>query len=143
MRDVPSAALGLLRQFEGLRLRAYRCPAGRWTIGYGHTEHARGGQALTKSEAETLLLSDATETLLFIEKVVRVPLNDNQMAALICFVFNIGIGAFSSSTLLKKLNDGDYLSVPEELMRWVKVGEVTLPGLVKRRAAEVALWRGE
>lgn len=140
-RHINEAGLTLLRTFEGLALEPYRCPAGRWTIGYGHTETARPGQRLTADQAELLLRRDLTVFERAIAALVHVPLNDNQFGALVCFAFNVGVSAVSRSSLLKKLNAGDYASVPGELMRWCKVSGIELDGLKRRRHAEGALWK--
>lgn len=130
---------------EGLRLVAYRCPAGVWTIGYGHTgKDVYPGLRITVERAEELLERDLTQAATTVLRLVRVPLTAPQAAALADFVFNIGDGNFATSTLLRKLNAGNYAAVPAELRRWTK-GRVNgvlteLPGLVKRREANVKLW---
>lgn len=145
-RKINAAGLKLVQKFEGLKLDAYLCPAGIWTIGYGHTKSVKKGNKITADEANNLLAQDLAECGAQIQKYVRVPLHDNQFAALASFVFNAGLGSLLASTLLKRLNNGDYDCVPSELSRWVKAKnpktgkKVTLPGLVKRRAAEGQLW---
>ncbi len=139
-RRINAAGLALIKAYEGLSLRAYRCPAGLWTIGYGHTATATPGQELREEQADALLLHDLRGFEKAVAELVQVPLNDNQFAALVSLVFNIGIAAFSRSTLLKRLNAGDYDKVPGELMRWTKTGTLELPGLVRRRTAEGDLW---
>jgi len=116
-----------------------------WTIGYGHTATAgepkpRAGMVITAAEAESILLKDLTQYEAAVESLVKVELNDNQFAALVSFAFNVGIGAFKDSTLLKKLNQGDFNAVPTELMKWTKAGGKKLQGLVNRRQAEGYLW---
>lgn len=138
----PEAALALLRRYEGLRLRAYRCPAGQWTIGYGHTgADVWEGKAVTAAQAEALLEADLRQAMETVGKRVRVSLTGNQCAALACFVFNIGAGAFADSTLLKHLNRGWYEQVPAQLLRWTKAAGKDMPGLVARRRAEADLWK--
>lgn len=145
-RDINSAGIKLVQNFEGLKLEAYLCPAGVWTIGYGHTKGVKKGDIITQAEADKLLAQDLGQCGEQVEKCVRVPLHDNQFAALASFVFNAGIGSLLSSTLLRRLNNGDYDCVPSELAKWVKAinpktgKKVALPGLVKRRAAEGQLW---
>lgn len=145
-RKVNSAGIKLVQTFEGLKLEAYTCPAGIWTIGYGHTKGVKKGDKITDAEAEKILAQDLAQCGEQIEKCVNVPLNDNQFAALASFVFNVGIGSLTASSLLRRLNHGDYDCVPSELCKWVKASnpktgkKVTLPGLVKRRAAEGQLW---
>lgn len=114
---------------------------GTLTIGYGSTgAHVRPGTTITEAEASELLLDDLDRFERAVERKVVVPLNDNQFAALVSFCFNVGEGAFSGSTLLKKLNKGDYASVPAELAKWVTSKGKRLQGLVNRRAAEAGLW---
>lgn len=139
-RSVNPAGLALLRQFEGLRLNAYRCPAGIWTIGYGHTSGVTPRQTITNQEAEELLIQDVSITAAAVEVLVQVPLNDNQFSALCCFAFNVGTNALAGSTLLRLLNRGWYSQVPAQWMRWTKANGRDLPGLRARRIAEAALW---
>lgn len=130
----------LIKQWEGLRLVAYRCPAGVWTIGYGHTRTAEEGMRITEQQAVDLLDQDLRIVAAQVRRLVHVPLTQHQFDALCSFVFNVGAGAFQRSTLRRKLNEGDYESVPDELMRWVYSKGTRLPGLVNRRAAEAGLW---
>jgi lysozyme len=145
-RKINSAGIKLVQKFEGLKLEAYLCPAGVWTIGYGHTKGVKKGDKITQAEADSLLSQDLSQFGEHVEKHVRVPLHDNQFAALTSFAFNAGVGSLTSSTLLRRLNRGDYDCVPSELSKWVKATnpktgkKVALPGLVKRRAAEGQLW---
>ncbi len=140
-RAIPPAALTLIKRFEGRSLQAYRCPAGKLTIGYGHTgPDVCDGQTILPDVAETLLLQDAGRVGIAIEKAVTVPLTDNEFAALICFTFNVGVGNFLRSSLLIILNQGCYEFVPLQLVRWNRAGGEVMGGLSRRRAAEVALW---
>lgn len=136
----------LIKDFEGERLGAYLCPAGVWTIGYGHTDAAGPpkvvpGMVITKREAEDILRRDLLKYEVAVEKAVKVPLKPNQFDALVSFCYNVGTGAFNKSTLVKKLNRGDYDAVPAELMKWNKANGKELAGLTRRRRAEAALWR--
>ena len=145
--NTSKAGLDLIKQFEGLRLKAYKCPADVWTIGYGHTSAAgqpavKSGMSITEAQANKILASDLGQYEDAINNSVKVDLTQNQFDALVSFVYNVGIGAFQKSTLLKKLNAGQYDAVPGELMKWTKGGGKELPGLVRRRRAEAALWRG-
>ena len=141
---VPREAIDLIKEFEGLRLNAYLCPAGVWTIGYGHTRTARAGMRITKDQADLLLADDITRVVSSMMRHIRVPLDNYQYGALVSFVFNVGIGAFLGSTLLRLLNDNRHDLVPQQLMRWNKATidgkRVELPGLTRRRAAEAQLW---
>jgi lysozyme len=140
-----SDCIELIKEFESLELKAYYCPAGVLTIGYGHTgADVYEGLAISQSQAVQLLTEDmdlfTTHTL----RVVKVPLLQNQLDALISFTFNTGITALSTSTLLRKLNAGDTQSAAMEFERWVKGdGGVVLPGLVRRRKAEKCMFLGQ
>lgn len=143
-RKVNIDTIELIKHFEGFRELAYLCPAGIWTIGYGHTGPEVTPYAKVTIEfAEELLDADLMKFERGVSQSVTVPLTDNQYGALVAFAFNVGIAAFKKSTLLKKLNTGDYAAVPVELARWTKAGGVELPGLVKRRKAEAALFMSE
>ena len=144
-RQISKHGLEKLKQWEGLRTKAYQDSKGEWTIGYGHTANAGGlkpvkGMVITKEDAESLLLKDLTQFEAAVENNVKVKLNDNEFAALVSFAFNVGIGAFKSSTLLKKLNNGNFDAVPSELMKWIYTGKTKNQGLVNRRRAEGYLW---
>lgn len=130
-----------LKQWEGLRLTAYKDSGGVLTIGYGHTgPDVKAGMTITEAQAEMLLMRDLSRFEQSVERSVKVPLTDNQFGALVSFAYNVGTSAFEGSTLLKKLNAGDYSSVPSQLARWNKVGGKVLAGLTNRRAAEAGLW---
>lgn len=134
----------LIVSYEGERLTSYKDTGGIWTIGVGHTSDekfkVKAGQTITKEFSRELLRHDLKEAEHFVDTLVKVPINENQRGALVSFVFNLGGGAFKGSTLLRKLNAGNYNAVPTELMKWVNDGGVRLKGLVRRRAAEGALW---
>lgn len=139
-------AIELIKESEGLRLNAYRCSAGVLTIGYGHTKDVREGIRITEAEADTLLRMDVVDCEDTVNKYVKVPLNQNQFDALVDFVFNFGETKFRYSTLLKKLNDGNYKEASEEILRWNKAFDpkrkvyVELAGLTKRRNKEKELF---
>ena len=144
-RQISPHGLAKLKQWEGLKTKAYKDSGGVWTIGYGHTATAgepkpRAGMVITAAEAESILLKDLTQYEAAVESLVKVELNDNQFAALVSFVYNIPLVSFKKSTLLKKLNAGNYDAVPTELMKWTKAGGKKIQGLVNRRRAEGYLW---
>lgn len=145
-RAVNKAGIDLVKQFEGFRAEAYYCPAGKLTIGYGHTRGVSQGDGITENEAEELLLEDLEDAGKVVERLVTEPITDNQFAALASFTFNVGATKLFQSTLLKKLNAGERDAVPAQLKRWTKARHpitgdmVDLPGLVRRRAAEATLW---
>ena len=139
---INTAGLQLVKEFEGLRLDSYLCPAGVWTIGYGSTgDHVYPGQRITEPEAEELLRKDLWRFEDCVSSQVKVSLSDNEYAALVSFAFNCGCGAFQGSTLLRRLNAGEPKPrvFSEELPKWVRGGGKVLPGLVRRRDAEIAL----
>lgn len=133
-------AYALIRRFEGLRLTAYRCPAGVWTIGYGHTSGVVPGMAITASQAEELLAQDVAAA----ERIVnaeRLRLRQCQFDALVSFVFNVGGANFRKSTLLARIKvNADENAIMDEFLRWVYAGGVVLPGLQKRRLKEMRLY---
>ena len=136
--------LDLIKKWEGLRLEAYLCPAGVWTIGYGHIKGVKEGDKINQPQANTLLADDVANVAeSAVNAYVNVPLNQEQFDALASFTFNLGGGNLKSSTLLKKLNDGDYLGAANEFKRWVKAGGKTLNGLVDRREAEAQMFVGK
>lgn len=139
------AGYNLSRKSEGLRLKAYKCPAGIWTIGYGATRYEDGskvkeGDLITKERAEELLKNLMSKFEKSVKRLVQVQLNDNQFSALVDFSYNVGTGNFANSTLLRKLNAGDTIGASKEFERWVYSKGVKLPGLVKRRKAERKLF---
>lgn len=133
----------LLKQFEGLRLNAYRDSAGVLTIGYGSTTDVEPGDSITPEGAERLLREDLKNAERAVEQLVTVPLNANQHAALVSFVFNLGFGNLASSTLLKRLNAGDYQGAQQEFGRWIYANGKVMAGLERRRNAEAQLFGDE
>jgi len=133
----------LIRHFEGCRFDAYLCPAGVWTIGYGHTADVKEGDSIDQEAAEAFLIEDLEKFEQAVTRLVEVPLTQQQFDALVSWTFNLGAGNLAESTLLRKLNNYQYAEVPEQMMRWVKAGGQVLDGLVKRRAAEAALFQNK
>lgn len=133
----------LICDFEGLRLNSYPDPGTGgepFTVGYGHTKGVKPGMKITVAQALEFLRQDVAEFENAIAFLVKVPLNQNQFDALICFTFNVGIGAVKSSTLLKKLNQKDYTEAASQFLRWNKAGGKVMPGLTRRREAEKKLF---
>jgi lysozyme len=138
----------LLKKFEGCKLKAYHCPAGVCTIGYGHTSAAGApqvvdGMTITQAQAEDILKRDIVKYEVAVMDLVKVKLTQNQFDVLVDFAYNAGVGNLKSSTMLKKVNAGDFDAVPAELMKWVKGGGKVLPGLVRRRQAAGAWWSAD
>jgi lysozyme len=150
--------LELLKQWEGFELKVYKDSAGLPTIGVGHlitkSEQSSGNiviagapipyaNGLTDQQVLDLLSQDVQPAESSVNNGVKVELNQNQFDALVSFTFNVGGGSFSSSTLLKVLNQGQYDQVPDQLRRWNKAGGKVVQGLVNRRENEVNLWNGQ
>lgn len=132
--------IDLIKEFEGLYLNAYLCPAKVWTIGYGHTRTAMPGQSISEARARELLREDLAEFERAVGNQVVAPLNQNQFDALVSFAFNLGAGNLARSTLLRRVNMRDYAGAAGEFARWNKAGGKVLNGLTRRRAAEAALF---
>ena len=142
MMQISERGLALIKEFEGLYLKAYRCPAGVPTIGYGHTAGVAMGQTITEQQADEYLRRDVRQFERAVERLVKVPLTQGKFDALVSFAFNLGAGALQSSTLLRLLNSGDYAGAAAQFGRWTKAGGRVLPGLVRRREAERRLFEG-
>lgn len=138
-----SNGLLLVKSFEGLRLNAYRDAVGIWTIGYGTTRGVRPGMRISEDEAENFLQQDLSRFEQAINDAVKVPVNDNQFSALACFTYNVGSGAFRSSTLLRMLNQSDIRGAADQFLRWNRAGGRVLAGLTRRRNAERSLFLGQ
>ncbi|MGF1453850.1 MAG: lysozyme [Alphaproteobacteria bacterium] len=139
------SGVDLIKRFEGCRLEAYLCPAGVWTVGYGHTgADVRAGVRITEDRAEELLREDLQRFEDAVERLVMVPINPNEFSALVSLTYNIGEGNFSKSSCLRYLNQGNRAEAANRIELWNKArvnGELTvLEGLVRRRAAEKALF---
>jgi lysozyme len=141
--------IDLIAHFEGLYLKAYLCPAKIWTIGIGTIRYPNGtpvreGDICTKEEAEEWMRLELEHDVVpAIERLVKVPLNDGQFGALCSLIYNIGQGNFAQSTLLKKLNAGNYVEAADQFLAWVKGGGRILPGLERRRRAERNMFVGK
>ena len=134
-----------IKNFEGLRLNAYLCPARVWTIGYGHTgSEVKKGLVITKEQAEKYFREDVAIHENNVSRLVKVPLTQNRFDALVSFEYNVGYGNFANSTLLRLLNAKKYAQAAEQFTRWVyttvsvngKPKSVALSGLVNRRKRE-------
>jgi lysozyme len=130
-----------LKKLEGCRLAAYQDQGGVWTIGYGHTgPEVRAGLIWTQAQADARLILDLTRFSRGVRGLVQIGIGAHRMAALFVFAFNVGLGAFSGSTLLKAVNAGRWDEVPRELLRWNKIGGIPNRGLLARRQAEIDIW---
>ena len=135
------ACFDLIKRFEGCRLTAYQDVVGVWTIGYGHTEGVGPRDRITVAMAEAWLYGDVRGYGWGVAHLVKVPLAQCQFDALVSFVFNLGVHALQTSTLLQKLNAGDFQGAAAEFIRWDHAGGVELAGLKARRIAECALFK--
>ncbi|ONI60302.1 lysozyme [Candidatus Liberibacter solanacearum] len=139
---MPHLLIDLVKGFEGLRLTAYRCPAGIWTIGYGHTGNdVFENLAITEQQAESLLKQDVSKTLVQVFKASPILINigDSRISAIGDFVFNLGIGRYRNSTLRKCVDAEDWMDASHEIRKWVFAGGKKLKGLVIRREVEAEL----
>lgn len=133
--------LDLIKSFEGLELKAYKCPADVLTIGYGHTgSDVKEGQVITQQQAEDLLKKDVEKFEKGVLSLVKVKINENEFSALVSFAYNLGLGNLKQSTLLNSLNKLQRESAANEFLRWNKAGGKVLAGLTRRREAEKALF---
>lgn len=135
-----TAASKIVGQEEGCSLVSYQDSRGVWTVGYGHIRGVGPNMHITQAQADAWRLEDLQETAGYVQADVKVPLNPNQLNALISFTFNEGEGHLRSSTLLFKLNQGDFVGAAAEFQKWVKVRGNIVAGLVNRRKLEQELF---
>lgn len=146
--NTSARGIALIQQFESLKLEAYRCPAGVWTIGWGSTridgKPVKAGMTITADEADAALLVDVAKFEVQVNKLVKVPLSQGEYDALVSFQYNTG--ALANSTLLRRLNEGDRTGAADQFLRWDKATvngkKVVLRGLQRRRRAERDLFLG-
>ena len=141
--NISEEGLSLIKKFEGLELEAYKCAAGVWTLGYGHTAGVQEGDVWSEEQANEQLKIDMHIYADYINDQVTCPLSQNQFDALVSWVFNLGPTNLRNSTLLKRLNAGDYADVPNQIKRWNKAGGKVLEGLIRRSEAEALLFEGK
>lgn len=143
---VNNDALNLIKEFEGLRLEAYKCSAGVWTIGYGTTAAAgvgvdpKAGMTITEAEADWYLEKAIEKFASKIEGYITAPINENQFGAFVSLAYNIGPTAFKKSSALRHFNNGDLDKAASSILLWNKAGGKVLKGLVRRREAERSLF---
>jgi lysozyme len=144
--NIGNKGLRLIKEFEGCKLTAYKCPAGVWTIGIGSTRYSDGsavkqGQTLANEEAALLLLSKTLTSYEHAVNAIKVDLTQNEFDALVSLTYNIGAGNLASSTLVKMLKAGDSKAeIAKQFLRWDKAGGKPLTGLTRRRNAEAELF---
>lgn len=148
-RRINAAGLAIIKEFEGLRLNAYLCPAQVWTIGWGHTgPDVKRGMVISEGRAEQLLRDDLDRFEAAVQRLASV-VTDNQFSAMVSFAFNVGededadtiAEGLGDSTLLRKHNAGDFAGAAREFAKWNKAAGKVLPGLTRRRAMEAALYQ--
>jgi lysozyme len=136
--------LAMTKSFEGLSLKAYQDCAGVWTIGYGHTGPALiAGMTISEADAEALLRADLADAVACVNLAVQVPISQGQFDALVDFCFNAGRGNLLQSTLLRKVNLGDFEGAATQFGLWVHAGGEVVAGLVRRRKAEAEMFTGQ
>lgn len=140
-RQIGPRGLALVKEFEGLRLKAYLCPARVWTIGYGSTgPHVKPGMVITEAEADALLQRDLDRFEAAVAEEAP-GATQNQFDAMVCLAFNIGIGAFEKSSVLRLHKAGQHWPAAEAFGKWIFAKGKELPGLKRRRAREADLYR--
>jgi len=146
MMEINQDTLDLIKEFEGFRAKAYKCPAGVWTIGYGTTAAAgvgiepKAGMTITEDEAEDFLEKTLEQFGQQIKPAITAPINNNEYGAFISLAYNIGPGAFRKSSALRLFNAGDKAGAAKAILMWNKAGGKVLNGLVRRREAEKKLF---
>ena len=137
------AGINFIKTKEGFRSNAYLDGGGVPTIGYGFTSGVKMGDTITPEQAEARLKAELIHFENGVERLVKVQLTQNQFDSLVSFCFNVGVGALAQSTLLKKLNAGNYLGAADEFLKWCKDNGKTVAGLLKRRESERKIFLGE
>lgn len=142
--QIPREAVDLIKQFEGCRLKSYRCPAGIWTIGYGNTgPDVVEGLVWTQDQADTCLVARLDDFAHDVDIVLTRTATHGQFGAMVSLAYNIGIGNFRKSSVLREHNTGNERAAADAFLMWNKGGGQVLPGLVTRRASERAMYLGE
>lgn len=139
---ISEAGVDLIKAFEGCKLESYKCPAGIWTIGYGHTgPNVTSGLSIDEQEAESLLYDDLVKFEDGVNKLTcELDITQGMFDALVCFAYNVGLDALARSTLLKLLKQNKVLEASEQFKRWNKANGKELAGLTRRRNAEAELF---
>ena len=142
---ISNKGLELIKEFESFSANAYLCPAGKPTIGYGNTFWEDGtpvkiGDQISKERAETLLKHVVDNFSVAVEVDIKIEVTQNQFDAMVSLAYNIGLGAFKNSTLLRQLNRGNFVGASQEFLRWDKSNGKPLLGLTRRREREKLLF---
>ena len=139
--NISQEGISLIKKFEGCKLEAYKCAAGVWTIGYGHTKDVKEGNSITKEDAESMLVHELQEYCNDVDIAVKVDLKQNEFDSLVSWTYNLGPTNLNSSTMLRVLNEGKHDEVPAQMKRWNKASGQVKEGLVRRREAEALLFQ--
>ena len=137
---IPNQAIDLIKKWEGFRSEPYYCSAGVLTIGWGTTNFPKNTKTISEEKATLYLERDLRAFYQAVVESVFVPINENQLSALISFTYNVGPAAFKRSTLLKRLNDREYLKAADQFLKWNKANGRVLRGLTNRRRDERRLF---
>lgn len=141
MRLINEAGIKIIKQFEACELFAYKDVVGIWTIGWGHTgPEVKNGMEITQTEADRIFMVDLERIENGVVRALTRDVSNNQFAALVSLAYNIGVGNFQSSTLVKKINAGAMAEAAEQFLRWNKAGGAVFAGLTRRRQAEKELF---
>jgi lysozyme len=141
--NISQEGISLIKKFEGCELEAYKCAAGVWTIGYGHTKDVKEGDSILKEDAESMLMHELQKYCNDVNIAVKVDLKQNEFDALVSWTYNLGLTNLNSSTMLKVLNEGKHNEVPAQIKRWNKASGQVKQGLVRRREAEALMFEGK
>jgi lysozyme len=144
--NISDEGIDLIKRYEGFSATAYADPATGgepFTIGYGHTKGVKYGDQTDIEQATRWLLDDVREALDAVQDGVRVPLEQNQIDALASFIYNVGVGNFMRSTLLKRINEQKFDQAADEFLRWDHAAGKVMPGLTRRRVAERKMFLGQ
>jgi lysozyme len=141
--NISQEGISLIKKFEGCELEAYKCAAGVWTIGYGHTKDVKEGDSILKEDAESMLMHELQKYCNDVNIAVKVDLKQNEFDALVSWTYNLGLTNLNSSTMLRVLNEGKHNEVPAQIKRWNKASGQVKQGLIRRREAEALMFKGK
>ncbi len=139
-----NGGITFIKNFESCRLSSYKDSKGVWTVGWGHTgKDVDSSTTFTQMQADIAFVNDASKAVNAVNNLVKQIISQNEFNALVSFVYNVGEGNFKSSTLLKELNNGNYVAAANEFPKWNHSGGIVVNGLTKRRLAEKSLFESE
>lgn len=137
--NISEKGINLIKSFEGCKLKAYLCPANVWTIGYGHTNGVYKGMTITQEQAEQYFLDDIKPIEEYLNSL-NIKLTQGQYDALVSFAYNIGLGRFKNSTMLRCVKAKQFKAASEQLAKWIYVNNKVSKGLINRRDKEKDLF---